>query len=396
MVSAGSFTRVILLVLDSVGIGAMPDADQWGDAGSDTLGHVAAWRPLQLAHLGKLGLAAIRPLPHLTPPVKPMGAFGKAAMAGQGKDTTTGHWEMAGLPLSVAFPTYPKGFPPALLERFEKAIGRGTLGNRPASGTEIIKELGSAHIRTGKPIVYTSADSVFQMAAHEEVIPVEQLYDFCEIARCILEPPHQVGRVIARPFLGTAPDGPDAFKRTVRRRDYAIPPPEPLLLARLQAKEVLTVAIGKISDIYCGQGVTRSCKTISNADGIAKTLAMLETVTSGLLFANLVDFDMLYGHRNDVAGYAAALEEADVGIGQIMTKLRASDLLIITADHGCDPSTASTDHSREYVPLLVYSPRLQGGVDLGTRSTLADIGQTIAENFGARLRFGTSFLSQLA
>ena len=392
---AGNFKRVALVVLDSVGIGEMPDAAEWGDEGSDTLGHVCEFRPLRLPNLVSLGLANIKPLPNLSPAAEPLGAYGRSALASNGKDTTTGHWEMAGLYMEKAFPTYPDGFPSEVMERFEQEVGRGTLGNKAASGTEIIKELGEEHVRTGKPIVYTSADSVFQIAAHEEVIPIEELYRMCELAREILAPPHQVGRVIARPFVGSSPGGEGRFTRTARRHDYAIPPPEPLLMARLQERGVFTHTVGKIKDIYSGQGVADSVTTKSNAEGIERTLNALERVPEGMIFTNLVDFDMLYGHRNDVEGYARALEEADEGVGRMMSKLTDRDLLILTADHGCDPATASTDHSREYVPVLAYSPSLAAGVNLGTRSTLADIGQTIAENFGAELGFGTSFLGQL-
>lgn len=385
------FRRVLLLVLDSVGIGEMPDAAAFGDAGRDTLGHVAAARPLKLPNLVRLGLANIKPLAHLKAVERPAGAYGKAALASPGKDTTTGHWEMAGLYLENPFPTYPKGFPREVIEKFEAAIGRGVLGNKPASGTEIIQELGEEHLRTGRPIVYTSADSVFQVAAHEEVIPVEELYRMCQVAREQLQPPHQVGRVIARPFVGK----PVGFVRTERRKDYAIEPPEPTLLDRLQAAGVFTFGIGKIHDIYCGRGLADYVKTKSNTDGIAKTLAALDKHRAGLLFANLVDFDMLYGHRNNVEGYARALEEADAGVGQMVEKLGRGDLLIVTADHGCDPGTPSTDHSREYVPVLAYSPQGPAGVNLGTRESLADTGQTIAENFGLQVPFGTSYLPQL-
>ncbi len=390
-----TFKRVALVVLDSVGIGEMPDAADYGDAGSDTLAHICESRPLKLPNLVRLGLANIKPLANLEAPEKPAGAYGKAAIASAGKDTITGHWEMAGLFQETPFPTYPNGFPRDLMEQFEKSIGRGTLGNVVASGTEIIMELGEEHVRTGQPIVYTSADSVFQIAAHEQVIPVEELYQMCETAREMLTPPHQVGRVIARPFIGKSPEGKEPFTRTSRRHDYAITPPEPLLMARLLEKGVYTHTVGKISDIYCGQGVADSVKTKSNPEGIEKTLNALEKVAEGLIFTNLVDFDMLYGHRNNVEGYAAALEEADEGVGRMMSKLGEDDLLIVTADHGCDPATASTDHSREYGPVLAYSPRLQGGVNLGVRASLADIGQTIAENFGVELSFGTSFLSDL-
>jgi phosphopentomutase len=396
--NGGPFRRVVLIVLDSVGIGEMPDAAAWGDAGSDTLGHVAASRPLRVPTLVRLGLANIRPLAHLTPPARPAGAYGKAAIASNGKDTTTGHWEMAGLYQKVAFPTYPNGFPRELMERFEKAIGRKTIGNKAASGTEIIRELGEEHLRTGAPIVYTSADSVFQVAAHEEVIPIEELYRLCGIARELLQPPHRVGRVIARPFVGQ----PGSFIRTERRRDYAIEPPEPTLLDRLRDAGEFTCGIGKIYDIYCGRGLAEHTKSKNNADGIAKTLAAMDAHADGLIFTNLVDFDQLYGHRNDVEGYARALEEADTGLAQMLERLRPQDLLLVTADHGCDPATPSTDHSREYVPVLAYSPGARGGpdfvgagVDLGTRRSLADMGQTIAENFGVRLAFGTSFLPEL-
>ncbi len=387
------FRRVVLLVLDSVGIGAMPDAARFGDAGRDTLGHVAASRPLKLPTLVRLGLANIKPLPHLEPPASPAGAYGKAAIASNGKDTTTGHWEMAGLYQEHPFPTYPKGFPAEVIEKFEAAVGRKVLGNQPASGTEIIQELGEEHLRTGRPIVYTSGDSVFQVAAHEEVIPVEELYRMCRVARELLAPPHQVGRVIARPFVGR----PGNFTRTERRKDYALPPPQPTLLDRLTEKGIFTCGIGKIYEIYCGRGLAAHAKTKNNAEGVSRTLAALAEQRQGLIFTNLVDFDMLYGHRKNVEGYARALEEADEGLGRIVEKLGREDLLVVTADHGCDPDpvVASTDHSREYVPVLAYSPGGGGGVNLGTRESLADTGQTIAENFGLELPFGTSFLSQL-
>ena len=385
------FRRVVLIVLDSVGIGEMPDAAEFGDAGRDTLGHVTASRPLKLPTLVKLGLANIRPLKHLTPPAKPAGAYGKAAIASPGKDTTTGHWEMAGLYLRHPFPTYPKGFPRELIAEYEESIGRKTLGNKPASGTEIIQELGEEHLRAGSPIVYTSADSVFQVAAHEEVIPIEELYRICEVARELLKPPHQVGRVIARPFVGK----PGSFTRTERRRDFAIDPPRPTLLDLLREQNVFTYGVGKIHDIYCGRGLAAYVKTKNNADGIAKTLEALRQHGEGLIFTNLVDFDMLYGHRNNVEGYAGALEEADIGLAQMVETLGPDDLFIVTADHGCDPGTPSTDHSREYVPVLAYSPRMAGGINLGTRASLADTGQTIAENFGIQLGFGKSFLAEL-
>lgn len=387
------YERVILIVLDSVGIGAMPDAAEFGDAGRDTLGHIAAARPLKLGNLVRLGLANIRPLAHLEPPARPAGAYGKAALASPGKDTTTGHWEMAGLYLEHPFPTYPKGFPRELMDTFERTIGRRSLGNVAASGTEIIQQLGAEHLRTGFPIVYTSADSVFQIAAHEEVIPIEELYRMCETARALLVPPHQVGRVIARPFVGT----PGNFRRTERRHDYAIPPPRPTVLDLLVERSIFTYGVGKIHDIYCGRGLAEWAKTRNNADGMDKTLAAVERHPRGLIFTNLVDFDQNYGHRKNVEGYAQALEEFDARLPELLTRLRPADLLIITADHGCDPdpSNPSTDHSREYVPLLAFSPRDGSGAALGVRQTLADIGQTIAENFSLRLDFGTSFLHQL-
>ncbi|MBI4462061.1 MAG: phosphopentomutase, partial [Acidobacteria bacterium] len=341
-------------------------------------------------------LANIRPLAHLDPAAQPAAAYGKAALASPGKDTTTGHWEMAGLYLEHPFPTYPKGFPRELIERFEGAIGRKTLGNIPASGTEIIKELGEEHLQTGFPIVYTSADSVFQIAAHEEVIPAEELYRMCETARALLVPPHQVGRVIARPFEGK----PGNFRRTERRRDYAIPPPRPMLLDLLVERNVFTYGVGKIHDIYCGRGLAAWVKTKNNQDGMDKTLAGMDRYADGLILTNLVDFDQNYGHRKDVEGYARTLEEFDVRLEELLPRLRPTDLLVLTADHGCDPDPVnpSTDHSREYVPLLAFTPAngtRTPGMALGTRSTLADIGQTVAENFGLRLEFGASFLAQL-
>ncbi len=372
----------------------MPDAASFGDAGRDTLGHIARSRPLALPNLVRLGLANIRPLDHLTPPASPLGAYGKAATHSPGKDTTVGHWEMAGIWLGRAFPVYPHGFPPEVIEPFERAIGRKTLGNKPASGTEIIKELGEEHVRTGCPVVYTSGDSVFQVAAHEEVIPVPELYRICEIARSLLAGPHQVGRVIARPFVGT---GPDNYRRTERRHDYAVPPPRPMLLDVLGEHHVPVLGIGKIYDIYDGRGVPESIRTKNNADGMAKISEALGSHPAGLIFANLVDFDMLFGHRKDVEGFARSLEEFDAQLGPLLNLLRPDDLLVLTADHGCDPDpcSPSTDHSREYVPLLAYGPGAQSGVALGTRSTQSDLGQTIAENFGGQIPHGTSFLGDL-
>jgi phosphopentomutase len=386
------FRRVILLILDSVGIGEMPDAASYGDTGSDTLGNIARIRPLHLPHLCELGLANIKPLTGLEPAAEPHAAFGRCALASPGKDTTTGHWEIAGILLERPLPVFPDGFPRELMEEYERRIGRRTLGNIPASGTEIIAELGEEHCRTGAPIVYTSADSVFQIAAHEEVIPLPELYRQCEIARELLAGPFAVGRVIARPFLGQ----PGAFHRdSAARRDYAISPPQGMLLDRLAEREVPVYSVGKIEDIFLGRGITRGAKTKTNADGMAKTLQALEEQTEGLIFINLVDFDMLYGHRNDVEGYARALEEVDAWLPQLLGHLDSNDLLIITADHGCDPTTPGTDHTREYVPLLAYQPRRRTGFPVGVRESLADIGQTIACNFDTQLEKGSSFLKAL-
>lgn len=387
------FERALWIVLDSVGIGALPDAADYGDAGRDTLGHVARSRPLRVSNLVRLGLANIKPLEHLTPPPHPAGCFGKGATVSPGKDTTTGHWEMAGIWLERAFPVYPHGFPKELIREFERRIGRRTLGNKPASGTEIIKELGEEHMRTGFPIVYTSGDSVFQIAAHEDVIPVAELYRMCETARALLDGPHRVGRVIARPFAGP----PGNFRRTERRHDYAVDPPRPMLLDVLAERKIPVFGVGKIHDIYNGRGVEDYITTKNNADGMAKLTEAVARRPSGLIFANLVDFDMLYGHRKDVEGFAGSLEEFDALLGPFLSALSASDLLIITADHGCDPDpmNPSTDHSREYVPILAYSVGLPSGTNLGVRSTLADMGQTVAENFGASIPHGTSFLREL-
>ena len=386
-----SFKRVIWVVLDSVGVGEMPDAAQYGDAGSDTLGHIAQSRKLHLDNLCRLGLGNIRPLDRLPPDPAPQGAYGKCALASPGKDTTTGHWEMAGIHLAKPFPVYPHGFPPEVMDEFERRIGRATLGNKAASGTEIIQELGEEHVRTGSPIVYTSADSVFQVAAHEEVIPLFELYKICDTAREILRGKHEVGRVIARPFIGS----PGSFTRTTNRHDYAVPPPKGMLLDRLAERGVEVFGIGKIFDVYLGRGIRDYETTKSNADGMEKTLQAMDSLAAGMIFTNLVDFDQLYGHRNDVEGYARALEAVDGWIPSLEARLRPGDLAILTADHGCDPTTKSTDHSREYVPLLVFGKGAKAGVNLGVRSTLSDIGQTVAENFGTTIATGMSFLPQI-
>ena len=388
------FERVVWIVLDSVGIGELPDAADYGDVGRDTLGHIARSRPLQLPNLVRLGLANIKRLDHLTPPDHPSGSFGKGVTHSPGKDTTTGHWEMAGIWLDRAFPVYPNGFPKQLIEEFERQIGRRTIGNKPASGTEILKELGEKHMQTGSPIVYTSGDSVFQIAAHEDVIPVPELYRMCEIARKLLDGPNRVGRVIARPFTGM----PGNFRRTERRHDYAVEPPRPMLLDVLADLKVPVFGVGKIHDIYNGRGVAKYVTTKDNVDGMAKLSEALRNQEKGLIFANLVDFDMLYGHRKDVEGFARSLEEFDLLLGPFLPRLQPSDLLLITADHGCDPDPVNptTDHSREYVPILAYTPRTTYGRNLGTRSTLSDMGQTVAENFGGAIPHGTSFLELIS
>src|ERR1700720_412138 len=388
------FDRVFWIVLDSVGIGELPDAAEYGDVGRNTLGHVAESRPLKVPNLVRLGLANIAPLKHLHPAAAPLGAYGKGATRSPGKDTTTGHWEMAGVWLDQAFPVYKNGFPPDVIAEFERSIGRKTIGNKAASGTEIIKELGEEHVRTGKPIVYTSGDSVFQIAAHEDVIPIAEMYRMCEIARKLLDAPNRVGRVIAGPFAGP----PGDFQRTERRHDYAVEPPKPMLLDVLAERGTPVFGVGKIHDVYNGRGVPDYVTTKNNSDGMAKLTEAIAQRPKGLIFANLVDFDMLYGHRKDVEGFARSLEQFDEQLGPFLELLEPSDLLIITADHGCDPDPVNptTDHSREYVPILAYAPRAMEGRNLGTRSTLADMGQTVAENFGGEIPYGTSFLELLS
>jgi phosphopentomutase len=385
------FDRVIWVVLDSVGIGPLPDAGEYGDTGRSTLGHIAESRALKIPTLVELGLANISPLKHLSATLAPRASFGKGATHSPGKDTTTGHWEMAGVWLNQAFPVYKRGFPREVMDAFEAEIGRKTIGNKPASGTEILKELGAEHLRTAKPIVYTSGDSVFQIATHEDVIPVAELYRMCEIARRILDGKHRVGRVIARPFTGTEGN----FVRTSRRHDYAVDPPRPMLLDVLRDRSVPVFGIGKIHDIYNGRGVDDYTTTKSNADGMDKLIAATRERKQGLIFCNLVDFDMLFGHRKDVEGFARSLEEFDAGLEGFLPLLAEGDLLIITADHGCDPDPRweTTDHSREYVPILAYAPARTDGVSLGIRDTLADMGQTVAENFGGSIPHGRSFLA---
>ena len=386
------FHRVVLIVLDGAGIGAMPDAPEWGDAGSDTFGHILESRTVQLPNLQRYGLGNIRPLRDLPALDNPAGSYGRCALRSNGKDTTTGHWEIAGIILKQAFPTYPNGFPATVIDRFVRETDvPGILGNIPASGTEIIKHLGEEHVKTHKPIVYTSADSVFQIAAHEEVIPLDRLYQICEIARGILEGEHKVGRVIARPFLGQ----PGAFYRTENRHDYAVPPPRENLLAALKDEGLDVVCIGKIASIYDSVGVTKDLTAKNNEQSIDQTIAALQEDSRGLIFSNLVDFDMLYGHRRDTEGYARALERFDRRLPEIEAAMRDDDLMIITSDHGNDPTFPGTDHTREYSPLLAYSRTARAGLNLGTRESLADIGQTVAANFNLKLTAGTGFLQQL-
>jgi phosphopentomutase len=387
------FNRITLIVLDGAGIGAMPDAPDWGDAGSDTFGHICESRQLTLPHLQQLGLGNIRPLDGVPAAAHPRGDYGKCALKSNGKDTTTGHWEMAGIILERAFPTYPRGFPKPVIDEFvSKASVPGVLGNVPASGTEIIKELGEEHVKTGKPIVYTSADSVFQIAAHEEVFGLDRLYKVSEIAREMLRGEHEVGRVIARPFLGS----PGSFYRTENRHDYAVPPPRKNLLPLLSENGLDVVSIGKIASIYDSTGVTQELTAKNNKQSMDQTIAALRDKTRGLIFSNFVDFDMLYGHRRDTEGYARALEEFDARWPELESAMRDDDLIVLTADHGNDPTYRGTDHTREYAPLVVYGKRAKAGVNLGTRASLADIGSTIAENFGLQLSAGTSFLSDIS
>ena len=391
-ISMPHFNRICLIVLDGAGIGAMPDAPEWGDAGSDTFGHILESRKLHLPNLQRYGLGNIRPLKDLPPLDNPVGSYGRCTLRSNGKDTTTGHWEMAGIILERAFPTYPNGFPEVVIDRFIKETSvPGVLGNIPASGTEIIKVLGEEHVKTKKPIVYTSADSVFQIAAHEEVIPIERLYEICETARRILDGEHKVGRVIARPFLGQ----PGAFYRTENRHDYAVPPPRANLLPALADEALDVVCIGKIASIYDSLGVTKDLTAKNNEQSIEQTIKALREPGRGLIFSNLVDFDMLYGHRRDTEGYAKALEHFDARLPEIEGAMRVDDLMMITADHGNDPTFPGSDHTREYAPLLVYGKSARS-VDLGTRNSLADIGQTIADNFGLKLVVGESFLNKIS
>jgi phosphopentomutase len=380
-------------VLDSVGIGGAPDAREFGDEGSATLPHVAeAVGGLELVHLGRLGLGRVSEVKGVPPAPEPEGCFGAMVERSPGKDTTTGHWEIAGIVLERAFPTYPDGFPPEVIEGFEERIGTETLGNVAASGTEIIERLGSEHLRTGRPIVYTSADSVFQVAAHTDVVALDRLYWMCEVARDLLRGEHEVGRVIARPFTGSA----GSFKRTADRHDFSVLPPQDTVLDELVGAGLEVRAVGKISDIFGGRGITHSHPTRSNDEGVDAVLQEIGAVGGGLVFANLVDFDQSFGHRNDAAGYAGALEDFDRRLPEILEALGPRDAVFVTADHGNDPTTKSTDHSRERVPLVVTGPPIAAGIDLGERPGFGDCGATVAELLGVRTATtGVSFASEL-
>lgn len=381
--------RVVLIVMDSVGVGELPDAADFGDQGSHTLGNIIKeMGNLRIPNLINLGIGNIKEIgiPYFHP--SPIGNFGKANEISKGKDTTTGHWEIAGVQLSQPFPVYPNGFPPEIMDAFHKATNTLSLWNQPASGSEIINLLGDEHIQTGKLIVYTSADSVFQIAAHEDIVPIEALYEYCQAARNILQGKHGVGRVIARPFIGTS----GKYVRTGNRKDFSLPPMAPTILDVLTENHIPTTGVGKISDIFAGRGLKKSIKVKSNDDGINETLRLIQSKTKGLIFTNLVDFDMLYGHRNDVVGYAHALEAMDKRIPQLINALGENDVLIFTADHGCDPTTASTDHSREYIPVLAYGPSLTRGIDLGVLESFSDIGATVLDLLGVKPSLkGSSF-----
>ncbi|MGC4080720.1 MAG: phosphopentomutase [Vicinamibacterales bacterium] len=388
-----TFPRVIVIVLDSVGCGELPDAGVYGDEGSNTLGNIHRQVPLAIPTLRSLGLGRVATI-GASPADDDarLGAYGRMAEASAGKDSVTGHWEMMGIVLDRPFPVFPHGFPAEIIAEFSRLTGRGVLGNIAASGTTIIDDLGPEHMRTGDLIVYTSADSVFQIAAHEDVVSVPELYRACEIAYTLVGEGLGVGRVIARPFIGR----PGAFTRTANRHDYALPPSGETFLDRATRTGIPVVAIGKIDDLFAGRGVGRAIHTISDSDGMDHLVAELDTTRHGFIFTNLVDFDTQYGHRNDAAGYAANLERFDARLAQLLPRLHPDDLLIVTADHGNDPTTPSTDHAREYVPLLVTGSRVTHGVDLGTRRTFADLGQTLADNFSlGALAHGTSFLGEI-
>jgi phosphopentomutase len=389
-----TYKRIFLIVMDSVGIGESPDAEKFGDKGADTLGHIAEkMNGLNMPNMGRLGLSNIREIKGINKADKPVAYYTKMMEASNGKDTMTGHWEIMGLNIQTPFRVFPDGFPDELLSELVQRTGRKIIGNKPASGTEILDELGEEHMKTGALIVYTSADSVLQIAAHEEIIPIEEQYKICKIARELtLDEKYMVGRVIARPFLGE----PGNFKRTANRHDYALKPFDRTVMNEMKDAGLDVIAIGKISDIYDGEGVTQSLRTISNMDGMEKLVQTLDMDFTGMSFLNLVDFDALYGHRRDPGGYGKALEEYDARLPEVFAKLKEDDLLIITADHGNDPTAPGTDHTREYVPLIVYSKMMSEGKELPIRETFADIGATVAENFKVKMpNFGKSFLNEL-
>ncbi|WP_462412099.1 phosphopentomutase [Neobacillus sp. Marseille-QA0830] len=389
-----TYKRIFIIVMDSVGIGEAPDAERFGDKGADTLGHIAKKRNgLHMPNMGKLGLSNIRELEGIAKAEKPLAYYTKMQEASNGKDTMTGHWEIMGLNIQTPFQVFPNGFPDELITELETRTGRKVIGNKPASGTAILDELGSDHMKTGALIVYTSADSVLQIAAHEEIVPLDELYKICQIARELtLDEKYMVGRVIARPFIGE----PGNFKRTPNRHDYALKPFDRTVMSELKDAGFDVIAIGKISDIYDGEGVTKSLRTVSNMDGMDKLIETFDMDFTGISFLNLVDFDALYGHRRDPEGYGKALEEYDARLPEVFAKMKQDDLLIITADHGNDPIAPGTDHTREYVPLLVYSTNRQEGKELPLRETFADIGATVAENFQVKFpNYGKSFLKEL-
>lgn len=385
--------RVIWVVLDSVGMGALPDAQKYGDVGSNTIGNISKeYGTLKLDNMRKIGLGNIDGIEGVQKVENPVGCYARFSEQSNGKDTTTGHWEMCGVCMEKAFPTYPNGFPADLVQKYEEKIGKKILGNKTASGTAIIEELGKEHMETGNPIVYTSADSVFQIACHEDIIPVEKLYELCQIARDLLVGEHAVARVIARPFVGK----PGEFTRTANRRDFSLKPFHDTLLDKLKASKFDVQAVGKIEDIFQGSGITQAVHTKSNMDGVDKTIEYMKGDSKGLIFTNLVDFDMKWGHRNNVEGYAKGLEEFDVRLKEIMDAMKEDDVLFITADHGCDPTYPGTDHTREYVPFLAYGEPLKKDINMGTRNSFADIGQTVADIFKVdKIRNGKSFLNEI-
>lgn len=385
--------RVILIILDSVGMGALPDADKYGDVGADTIGHVAKFNGgLKLPNMESIGLGLIEGIQNINKVSNPLGCYGKFYEASNGKDTVTGHWEMVGVKSEIPLPTYPNGFPAEIIKEFEEKTGRKVIGNKPASGTEILDELGEEQLKTGALIVYTSADSVFQIAAHEDIIPIEELYKYCEIARNMLTGDNAVARVIARPYLGK----PGNFSRTSNRKDYALLPPHATALDKLQEAGVKVMAVGKIEDIFSGKGIYSAVHTKDNMDGVDKTLDYMKTEKEGLIFTNLVDFDMKWGHRNDAKSYGKGLEEFDVRLKEIMQNMESDDILFITADHGCDPTYPGTDHTREYVPFLAYGEPLKKGYNLGTKVGFFNMGQTICDIFNSeKIINGDSFLGEI-